>query len=365
MSVIYFHFPYCPRKCPYCDFFSLPINGSTPYSQVLQNYETRVEQFANLKKWDSITSIFFGGGTPSLMSAAQIEKILNICSKKFSLSPNCEISLEANPGTLNAQKISDFKTAGINRLSLGVQSFSDANLKFLGRIHNAQTALKNIEAVAKVFNNYSFDLIYALPHQTLDDLDNELAMVQKLSPPHLSMYQLTLEKHTHFYQQIKKPICEDLAAKMFLYVAKKLKKWGYLNYEVSNFAKPKFTCAHNFSYWRGDEYMGIGPSAASRIKIGQQWFEGKEDLIPQTNLILKKLSAPNRLCEIIMTGLRTNEGFNLSILYDFKTSINKALDLEKITHLEQLKMIKLTKKNLRILSSGRLFLNYINSEIIL
>jgi oxygen-independent coproporphyrinogen III oxidase len=247
-------------------------------------------------------------------------------------------------------------------LSLGVQSFYDDNLRFLGRIHNAQTAINTINNVANVFENYSFDLMYALPTQTHPDLERELYMVQKLNPPHLSMYQLTIEKHTPFYQQIKKPIAENLSAQMFKKVNSTLKNLGYINYEVSNFARPHFECKHNLSYWRGDEYIGCGPSAASRIKIGQAWFEAREEL--NSPLKLKKLTPKDRLHEIIMTGLRTKEGFALQQLAKFNYQLADIFEVAKIAKLEELHFIKITQNNLHTLSGGRLFLNYINREII-
>jgi oxygen-independent coproporphyrinogen-3 oxidase len=272
--------------------------------------------------------------------------------------------LEANPGTVTQSSLQDFSHVGINRLSLGIQSFDDKNLKFLGRIHNRQTALMAINYAQKYFTNYSLDLIYALPKQTLDELESELSMLSQISPPHLSFYQLTLEKGTPFYRQIKNPISDTLAAKMFNYVNHSLKKMGYINYEISNFAKPHQECLHNMSYWNGDEYIGCGPTAASRIQIGKQWFEGKESIEPK-DLHLTKISARERMREMIITGLRTKQGFNLGNLTKFNLILDQVLDISKVSELSKQHLVKLSSTHLRVLTRGKLFLNYINQEIIL
>lgn len=364
MSALYFHYPYCTRKCPYCDFFSVAENPKNLFSY----YAAELAAFAKLKSECKITSIFFGGGTPSLMEAQMVERLLSEAAKNFHITRDAEITLEANPGSLTKEKIAAFKEAGINRFSLGVQSFNDDNLQFLGRIHDAKTAINNIKLVAKTFANYSIDLIYALPHQTIRQLEEELATLFAFNPPHFSMYQLTIEKNTPFYKTVSSQIDEKLAAKMFALLNHQAKKAGYVSYEISNFAKPKFESRHNSSYWQGDEYIGVGPAASSRLLIDGFWYEKnnpKNILLWQDGkTTLDTLSNRERAVEMIMTGLRSKQGFELAKLQKLGLNFNDLFEANRLSYFIELNMLKKNTTHLRLLSRGRLFLNYILSEIL-
>jgi oxygen-independent coproporphyrinogen-3 oxidase len=221
---------------------------------------------------DSIKSIFFGGGTPSLMEASTVEAIINHADKLWGISENCEITLEANPTSIEAEKFRDFKRAGINRVSMGIQSLIPEDLKFLGREHSRDEAIKAIETARKIFDNYSFDLIYARPNQTLNSWENELREAFKLAAKHLSLYQLTIEKGTPFYSmyQAKKFELpdENLATDMYELTKNICDEFGLKQYEISNYAVPGFESQHNLAYWNYDEYLGIGAGAHGRMAFG-------------------------------------------------------------------------------------------------
>ena len=239
-----------------------------------------MEYFLPQIRGKKITSVFFGGGTPSLMDPSTVSTILNFLSKHADFSSSVEVTLEANPTSVEADKFKRFKEAGVNRLSLGIQSLIDEDLKILGRKHNATEALKAIETAANYFDNYSFDLIYARPNQTLKAWELELEQAIKLSANHLSLYQLTIEKGTPFYKLYhdgKLPLPDqELSADMYTLTNEMLKGKELERYEISNYAKKGFECAHNLTYWRYNDYLGIGPGAHSRL-TGQRHHEASSE----------------------------------------------------------------------------------------
>ena len=350
---IYIHWPFCKSKCPYCDFFS-QVKKSINQDDIISEYLKQLDRYKELLGKRNIISIFFGGGTPSLIYPKNIEKIITQINNLWQLSPDCEISLEANPNTNSPTLFYDLSKAGINRLSLGVQSLDDNELKFLGRSHNSIQALKAIDDVLKNFNNHSVDLMYALPEQSIKQWQKQLNQITSIGLKHISLYQLTIEENTLFYRRGIKAMDEENASQMYLHTEDLLQNKGYNKYEVSNYCQSGFASRHNLTYWLGGNYIGIGATAHGRIKIGTKNYA-------QTNpVILEELTPIERAEELIIMGLRLTEGinkadfekicslnFNCFINQSFKNNmINQGYLSETSTHL------KTTKQ-------GFLLLNYL------
>lgn len=264
---VYIHWPFCKSKCPYCDFNSHVRDGVDQArwrAALLKELEYMAAKAPNR----TVTSIFFGGGTPSLMPPATAAALIEKVHALWPAAGDIEITLEANPTSVEANTFADFKAAGINRVSLGVQSLDDNELKFLGRGHSSAEALKAVELAAKIFDRYSFDLIYARPGQTPESWEKELSQALRYAGGHLSLYQLTIEENTafhHAYAQKKFSLPdEETSEALYLLTEGLLAARGLFAYEVSNYARPGQESRHNLSYWRGDEYIGVGPGAHGR-----------------------------------------------------------------------------------------------------
>lgn len=263
---IYIHWPYCRSKCPYCDFYK-QVCKNVPQDEIVTDYLKELDFYHQLTSNRKVGSIFFGGGTPSLMEPKQISRLIDYIAKLWSLDPKVEISLEANPNSDYPQMFQNLHQAGINRLSLGVQALSDDDLRFLGRTHNLKQAYQAIDEVLQNFDNHSIDLIYARPKQTLSAWENELKQAASLGLKHISLYQLTIEEGTVFAKKGILPLDEDLATEMYLLTEDILAPLGYQKYEVSNYAQAGFESKHNLLYWTGGEYIGVGPSAHGRLTV--------------------------------------------------------------------------------------------------
>ena len=271
---LYIHWPYCEAKCPYCDFNS-HVNEPIDSKNWIQSYtnqlhEMKKQLLEHRVNSNKLNAIFFGGGTPSLMPLEIIESILNTSFDLFGFEENIEISLEANPSSYEKDKFYDLKNIGINRISIGVQSLNDKNLKFLGRLHNSMNAKVAVEHAAKTFNNVSVDLIYALHGQKILEWTNELEeFLENNNLQHLSLYQLTIEQGTKFFTDYKKGLLNvidnDYAADFYKVSNEILKNHNFFKYEVSNYAKKGFECNHNLNYWKSENWIGIGPGAYGRI----------------------------------------------------------------------------------------------------
>jgi oxygen-independent coproporphyrinogen-3 oxidase len=267
---LYVHIPWCVRKCPYCDFNSHEARGDVPEDAYVDALLRDLE-FALPSIWGrKVFTVFFGGGTPSLFSAAAIDRLLAGIRARVPLLPDAEITLEANPGTFERQKFAGFFAAGVNRLSLGVQSFDPQQLQALGRVHDADEARRAAEAALMIFGNVNFDLMYALPRQTVDGARADLAEALAFAPPHLSFYQLTLEPNTLFHRHPPPLPDEDTAADIEDAVHDMLAGAGYRQYETSAYAKPGRACAHNLNYWRFGDYLGIGAGAHSKLSFADR-----------------------------------------------------------------------------------------------
>jgi len=267
---LYVHFPWCVRKCPYCDFNSHEAAGGAaaiPEQRYLDALCADLDAALPLIWGRRIVSIFFGGGTPSLISAAGLERLLSELRARLPLAADCEITLEANPGAFESARFSAFRLAGVNRLSIGVQSFSDRQLDRLGRVHDRAQALAAVAVAQREFDNFNLDLMYALPGQSVEALRADIELALQLAPPHLSLYQLTLEPNTVFAKYPPALPDEDTAAAMHEWIEQRMAAAGYEHYEVSAYSRPGRACRHNLNYWQFGDYLGIGAGAHSKLSF--------------------------------------------------------------------------------------------------
>lgn len=282
LAGLYLHIPFCERKCLYCDFYSLaPSDDSQPHELLIPKFVDalcrEVELLAHDERYrTAYTTVFFGGGTPSLLSAAQIGRVLNELAGRFTISPDAEITVEANPGTIDVEKLAGYRAAGVNRLSIGVQSFRDDDLRFLSRIHDAGQAEAAVRvARAAGFDNVSIDLMFALPTQSLEQWEENLRRTIALAPEHISCYSLIVEPNTPLFRLVQsgqvRQIDPELDARMYERTMALLTGAGYEQYEVSNFARPGYRSRHNSQYWDHTPYLGLGPSAHSFWDAERWW----------------------------------------------------------------------------------------------
>lgn len=308
---LYIHVPFCMSKCNYCAFYSFACKN--PDWQKYANDICQELQFWSQKLGKiKIPTIFFGGGTPSLMPVDIFEKIMNCINQCFDVWPDCEITLESNPGTLDTDKLIGFASNGVNRLSVGVQSLKDEELKFLGRRHDVKTAINLLETATSMNLCVSADFIYGLPNQKVEDVINLCKGINKLGLSHVSMYELTIEENTPFGKMnLEMPDNEEMA-KMYSVIPQYL---SLSRYEVSNYATSGNECRHNVNVWSGEAYIGIGRGAAGRIFCDNTWFEQRGDFE-----CFEKISNDTRATEKILTGMRTIRGVKLS--EDIKNKLN-------------------------------------------
>ncbi|MDS1031751.1 radical SAM family heme chaperone HemW [Porphyromonadaceae sp. NP-X] len=323
MAGIYIHIPFCSQRCSYCNFFSVvSINLlNEVIDAIIKEFSIRKDYLKN----EPVQTIYFGGGTPSLLTIQQIEKLLNTIYKNFPVEKNAEITFEANPDDLTEKYLSDLKKLGINRLSIGIQSFDDNKLKILNRRHNAFQAVEAVRVAQRSgFNNISIDLIYGLPFQSLIEWENDLDKAFSLPIQHLSAYALTFEEKTLLLKQKEKkliePADEELMIKMYELLLNKSNQNGFDAYEISNFSLPEFYSRHNSSYWTQTPYLGIGPSAHSFNGFSRQWnvasIHKYIERIMKNNSFFEQeiLSLQDRYNEYVLLGLRTKNGINIDEL---------------------------------------------------
>ena len=327
---VYIHWPYCAQKCPYCDFNSHVRFEGWDEDRLAKAYARELQYVANLTGPRFVESIFFGGGTPSLMQPGTVARIIDTISSVWSLDADAEITLEANPGSVEAARFQGYKSAGVNRVSLGVQSLDDAELKALGRIHSAAEAISAIDIAQRIFDRSSFDLIYARTRQTPDDWRAELdAALKMANGGHLSLYQLTIEPDTPFasLHALGKLIVPDPDQSLALYeITQELTQHaGLPAYEISNHARPGEESRHNLIYWRYGEYAGIGPGAHGRIDANNERVATSTERHPETWVDCveasnhgftthEKLNHDQQADEMLIMGLRLNEGLDLEAL---------------------------------------------------
>lgn len=369
---IYIHVPFCLAKCPYCDFYSIGCNGVSNTDELMDEYTEAVKRelrrFAVKCENPSADTVYFGGGTPVLIGEKRIHSILSEAAKRFYIPQDAEITLEANPHSAINQKLADYRAAGINRLSMGLQSANDDELKLLGRLHSAAEAAECVKAAQKAdFNSISLDLMTALPNQTEEKLLNSIKFCAALGVEHISAYILKVEEGTPFDKNGIEAICpdSDRQAELYLYTAEKLKEHGYSQYEISNFAAaPKYRARHNVKYWNCDEYIGIGPSAHS-------FFKGRRAYYPRD---LKAFIAGNTPVddgegggweEYLMLRLRLSDGVNIKELL---LRGAKGSDIEKILKkaapMKKAKLLNIDCDIISLTPEGFLISNAIIAELI-
>lgn len=373
---IYIHWPFCLSKCPYCDFNS-HVRQNVDDEMWKKALIQELHHYHTLTKNRTVSSIFFGGGTPSLMSADTIASLINEIHKLWPTNNDLEITLEANPGTFEIDRFKNFKAAGINRLSIGIQSLYDDDLKFLGRKHDAMEAKKALHIAQKLFDNYSFDLIYARPEQTLKNWEKELKEALTLSKNHLSLYQLTIEPNTAFHTKFQRQELtlpdDQLAGDFFDLTHDIMDDFGMPYYEVSNHAKPGFECKHNLTYWRYGCYLGIGPGAHGRILIdNQKRIATRQERLPETWLEeveknnhataqFNEVSMEESAQEYLMMGLRTREGIDLKRFFELtQQNIDEIISSSNQETLIKNNFIERTQKHLILTRKG---LNCLNSVL--
>ncbi len=318
---LYIHIPWCVTKCPYCDFHSLPRQGPLPEARYVQALLADLDQAEEALQGRTVQTIFFGGGTPSLFSAAAINEVLAGIHRRTTLLPGCEITLEANPGTVEAGRFAAFREAGINRLSLGVQSLHDPFLLALGRIHDSHEARAAIDqAASSGFRSFNIDLMYGLPGQRAGEALADVQTALSARPQHLSLYELTIEAHTAFAH--KPPTLPDEEEREAIEAAVQgaAQSARLERYEVSAYASPGFQCAHNRNYWQFGDYLGLGAGAHGKLSTGQgvirevrapdpeRYMKGADRILSR-----RALSEADLVFEFLLNALRLTEGFSTAL----------------------------------------------------
>jgi len=337
---LYIHIPWCHSKCPYCDFNSHAA-AVWPEDEYVRALITEMERRAGEPAWrgNSLRTIFFGGGTPSLFDPRSIGRILNAAQQRFSFESEIEITLEGNPGTVDFAKLAGMRAAGVNRISFGAQSFNPAILKFLGRIHSADETREAARAAHRAgFEHLNLDIIFAVPGQTVDDVRNDIAEAVALGPDHISAYNLTFEEGTAFFTEMKRgritPLANDEQAAMYALVREELPRRGYPMYEISNYAQAGHEARHNLTYWRGQSYLGIGAGAHSFARDGaggrRWWNERMPARYSAAALAGGRAEAGTETVdtavaagEFVFLNLRLRDGFGLS---DFEARFGVSFD---------------------------------------
>lgn len=363
---LYVHVPWCVQKCPYCDFNSHEANGQIPERQYVDALIADLQSALPLIWGRPVVSVFFGGGTPSLLSPAAIDELNAAFRALAMLAPEAEITLEANPGTVEADKFAGFRAAGVNRLSLGIQSFNDGHLKALGRIHGADEAKRAAQLAGEHFPAFNLDLMYGLPGQTHEQALADVETALSFSPSHLSCYQLTLEPNTRFAAFPPELPESDLCADMQEAIEARLASAGFSNYETSAFAQPGKQCRHNLNYWYFGDYLGIGAGAHSkltqhdRVLRQMRWKHPKAylDNVASGNPVQESNEvAPTDLpFEFMMNALRLADGFHPS-LFEARTAQPLSAILPQLKIAETDGLLHVSSEKIAPTAKGRRFLN--------
>lgn len=375
---LYIHIPFCIRKCAYCDFLSGPADDETIVKYV-EALKAEIRSQSELAKDYLVTSIFFGGGTPSILSGTQMKSLVQVIRKVFEIADFAEISMEANPGTVTRRKLKAYRNAGINRISFGLQSTNDKELKVLGRIHSYKEFLKSFSLARECgFDNINVDLISAIPNQTVESWEKSVRNILALEPEHISAYSLIVEEGTPFYEKYGEgaPYEDALPSEederlMYQRTEELLEEAGYHRYEISNYAKPGKECRHNLGYWERKEYLGLGLGSSSLIRNAR--FKNCDDLafylehsddILQIREIDGALTKEEQMEEFVFLGMRKMEGISLELFEEiFGVSFDKYYGknlkylLENGLVLRNGKMLQLTKQGIDIS-------NYVFAEIL-
>ena len=369
---IYVHIPFCKRKCHYCDFLS--FSGAT---RLIEKYIEALKQEIDKAKVNKdeyiVKTIYFGGGTPSFIDSKYIVEILQLIKKKFNILQNAEITIEANPGTVDEQKLKDYYNAGINRISFGVQATNSDLLKIVGRIHSYSSFVNGYNLARSIgFKNINVDLMIGLPVQRLDDVEKDLERILSLKPEHISVYSLIVEEGTKIEEKLKKDELylpsEEEERKMYWTVKKELENNGYIHYEISNFAKPGYESKHNVACWNQEEYIGFGLGAHSYFDNKRYSntidFEEYFDWPENSKIIHEKQNKNDKMKEYILLGLRKLEGVKIS---EFK---NKFVDnpiylyRQELNKLIKEDLLKIDNDNIKLTNKGIDLANLVWEEFI-
>lgn len=364
---LYIHMPWCIQKCPYCDFNSHKLKGELPESEYINALINDLEQALPLVWGRSIQTIFIGGGTPSLFSGSSIDYLLTQIRARIKVSPYAEITLEANPGTVERQFISEYAQAGVNRISLGIQSFNDQHLQRLGRIHTAQESITAIETVATHFDNFNLDIIYGLPNQSIHQAMADINLALSFNSTHLSAYNLTIEPNTEFAKFVPANLPnDDLCYAMQDQIINQLDKHGLQRYETSAYAKHNRQSQHNLNYWQFGDYLGIGAGAHSKLSFHDQILRQsrhkhpqeymKRVLINQHILENAPVKTEDLPLEFMMNSLRLSNGFS-NKLFTETTSLAFSQILPQLLSAQEEGFLKLTPSKIIPTTKGRDFLN--------
>ncbi len=373
---VYIHWPFCLAKCPYCDFNS-HVSRNIDHELWRDALLKELRHSALLTGPRKVDTVFFGGGTPSLMRADTVSALIDEIDKLWGLNPNAEISLEANPTSVEAQKFADFSNAGVNRISMGIQSLNDNDLKALGRMHSVKEALKAFDIAKAQFKRVSFDLIYARQKQTAKHWFAELRQALDLAVDHLSLYQLTIEQGTRFGDLYEKGNLRHLppsdeAADMYLGTREICAEYGLYGYEISNYARQGAESRHNLIYWRYGDYAGIGPGAHARLTLDhqrtalhthtqpQEWL----DLVRENNHGMhapEPLALEDQAIEYLMMSMRLTEGSDLN---RYEALAGQELSSTRVEQLKALGMIETTGTTLKATAKGRPLLNSLLAELL-
>jgi oxygen-independent coproporphyrinogen-3 oxidase len=375
---LYIHWPFCVSKCPYCDFNS-HVADRVDEADWQRSLLAELDHYGNKTKGRRLDSVFFGGGTPSLMPPAIVAAMLDKLTEYWEVPAALEVTLEANPSSIEAQKFNDFRAAGVNRVSIGIQSFDDAALQFLGRAHSSAEASYAITIAEQSFDRVSFDLIYALPGQSRAAWQAELASALSRGTGHLSLYQLTIEKGTPFYSDHRRGafslLDEDLAADLYELTGEMTSNSGFQAYEVSNYAKNGQKSHHNLVYWRGGDYIGVGPGAHGRLTLAGERLRTEQISGPAgwLSAVAKKGHA-TRVCdpvaqadqadEYLMMGMRLADGIDrIQFARIVGRPLDACIDGAKVAALCDAGLLVEDQRGLRTTSAGMLRLNAIIAAI--
>ncbi|MGB7501545.1 MAG: radical SAM family heme chaperone HemW [Azonexus sp.] len=363
---LYVHVPWCVRKCPYCDFNSHEASGTIPEHEYVDALIADLQSALPLIWGRPVVSVFFGGGTPSLLSPAAIDELIAAFRALAMLSPEAEITLEANPGTVEAEKFAGFRAAGVNRLSLGIQSFNDEHLKALGRIHGAAEARRAAQLAGEHFDSFNLDLMYGLPGQTHEQALTDIETALTFSPPHLSCYQLTLEPNTRFAAFPPELPESDTCADMQDAIEARLAAAGYANYETSAFAQAGKQCRHNLNYWHFGDYLGIGAGAHSKLTLHDRVLRQMRWKHPNAYLENVRAGSPvheeNEVpasqlpFEFLMNTLRLANGFHPA-LFEARTAQPLAMILPRVRAAVAEDLLEVSAERIAPTLKGRRFLN--------
>ena len=385
---LYVHIPFCETKCPYCDFNTYAaIESLMPV--YIKALESEIALWGGLLEMPSVHTVFFGGGTPSYLPAIHIRRALDAIRAVFNLLPDAEITLEANPGDFSDDKLAQYLECGVNRLSIGVQSFDDAMLKMLGRRHSAADAVQAYRQASKSgFDNISIDLMYGLPYQSVERWQSALARSLELAPPHISMYCLTLEGGTpmeRWVEQGSMPTPDtDLAADMYLMAQDEMRSAGYRHYEISNWALDGMRSRHNLTYWRNEPYLGVGPGAHSylgeyrfsALKSPREYVRRMQQAEPEPRdktmrekirsvpVVddIERIDAPLEMAETMMMGLRLDEGIGIAAFIDRFGAPPSRFYADALGELERLNLLCTQDGALRLTHQGRMLGNEVFSR---